>query len=144
MANIQDRRATPVTFQLTDVDGNDHDYLVTPHSTTEAEPLLLSLGAAFAPLLAQVVAEKARADRERISAEELLASNEVVERLGAELGTALSKVDAKLLPSLLTHVRRDGEPLRDRGNKDAAFAGNLFEYAQLLVQVVKVNKFLPF
>lgn len=146
MSSIRDRRAEPTTATINDADGAPHDYIITPHSTTAATPLLLALGKAFAPLLTQAAAARLRVqgmDAE-LGLSELMSDPALVGSMGDKAGQALGALDPELIPRLFAFTLRDGQPMSNRGNYDAAYAGNAVELVQAAVQIISTNRFVPF
>jgi len=141
---MADRRTSPVLFHLNDAEGAAHAYVCTPHDTTSASPICIELLAAFAPMIAELAALSAAKRGIDVELEEVFKDPDVLRGLAGQLSAGLPKLSQQTIRSLFTFCTRDGEQLRDRGAYDAAYAGNMFEFIQAAVQIVKVNKFLPF
>jgi hypothetical protein len=132
---VKDRRVTPSTYQLTDRDGESHSYVTIPHPTSEANPLYLQLGSAFAPVITQLMAEQAKG----VSAS--AADSPAVLTAAASGMTQLSPAT---IQALFKYTSRDGAELRNKDNYDVAFCGNAWEQVLALGEIIKANGFLPF
>lgn len=139
-----DRRSSPVQFTLKDVDGEEHNYICTPHSTTEAASIILCLLSSFTELAAKVAGEAVKRQGMDVELEEVFRDPELLAEMGAAAQAGVARVPPAMLPSLFLHTKRDGQALRDKGNYDAAFAGNHKEWFAAVYHIVAVNRFLPF
>jgi len=140
-----DRRATPITITLEDREGVPHDYCIIPHDTTTASPILVELLGAFSPLMARVAAEANRGRGGDTDLKELLLRDpEVAEKMGEQFGAGVVKLSPAALKSLFMFTTRDGQPMKDRLQYDVAYAGNMLEWLQAAVAIVRANGFIPF
>lgn len=131
-----------VTFTLTDAEGEDHQYEVTPHSGRQGqqifwrltalgvEPMAAALGAFdFATALQEGVADlNSKVDLDAVA--------------GQLRQSILAQDPSELAEDLLQFTLRDGKPLKGIAF-DKAYQGNWMEYAQALFHVIRANRFFP-
>ena len=141
-------------FHLNDADGDQHEYLVTPHNGDDGlsvvlrlmsvgiEPLARALEGALRELMNQGGVSTLR----DIAALDLssLAGSLAIADAAHDLSTILSRPDsADVIKSLLKHTTRDKRPLRTPTNFAEAYARNYVELLGVVWRVVQHNRFLP-
>lgn len=148
------------TFQLTDAQGQTHDYLVTEHPAGEGVEIFYQLMGLGAPTLTGLLGAALKAE-DLLGAlfDALTSSDETarqldtsdlakllgdlnLEQVGQEIGRALGTGKAPALTrALLKHTHRDGQPLAKVF--DRAYQANYWELMQLIWKVCQVNRFFP-
>lgn len=137
------------TFMLSGADGEQHEYIGTPIPPAAGGTALalqiyaLSGGALGAMLkglmdsmggLGGLIERFNGAGIADLNIEELLGDLDLG-ALGDALASSLSKLPPRALQDLLAHTSRDGKPLRQELNFNAAYRGN---YPELLIAVATV------
>jgi len=140
-------------FEIEGGDGKPHAYLVQLHGVDEGQAIvfaLIAVGGEPLGALLQGAAGKLIAEGGGLA--ELL-EKDVTELLsgidfaavGRDLSLAVARSDMPGLVNLiLKNTHRDGRPLRDSNERNAAYRGNYGEMLRAVWQVISANRFLPF
>lgn len=136
------------TFELTDSQGETHDYRVSPHPSREGSTLMLQIGSLLSePLLEAIRALVSRTERNQglMDAEiEDLVGQLDLSKIGGSLRSSLAELDADTLHSFFRHTTRDGKDLGNGSIYDAAYKGNWGEWVRALWQIIQANGFIAF
>lgn len=131
----------PVEVSIADDDGAPHAYLISLHPAVDGQRVVMHLAGLLAGPLAGLVAAS-RGSVAGLLEADLGSLN--LSGAAAQLGQALlSDAPPRLVRELLKLTVRDGKRLADDLVFNAAFTGNYGELLAALVEVVKVNHFLP-
>lgn len=158
----------PIEFQLTDAQGEPHEYTISPHATSDGSMLALRvLGMAGEPIgrlassnlgvlidvlpkLAQAAEDKNTSDADLL----LLAEQELgaLEDLDLDLAQIVQDIQQAVVSAggdaffqnLLRGAYRDGKPLAKRHVYDTAFQANYRELFQAVWKSIQANGFLLF
>lgn len=153
------------SFQLSDRSGAKHDYRVEPHPGGPGAVLALRVQSLATEPLVEVVHTLASApglqelasalkDGSDKDSGELLANaaGSLLGELGSLDLTAVSKAlsamlgakdGLQLVKDILSRTYRDGKPLSEAMNFDAAYQANYWELQQAVIEVVRFNGFFP-
>lgn len=117
----------PIEFTITDHSGTPHEYVVPLFSVDEGLALFGQIMALFSGPIAAALDERGAG-----------------KALGEHLrDTLMGGAPPKLLLALVGQASRDGKPLRDKVNRDDAFAGNYAELYAAAWKIVVGNGWLP-
>jgi len=141
------------TFQLTDKDGNPHDYSMSLHPAAEGQRIMWKLYAAAAEPLAGL-ADAAFNSKDIFSSLDmdggLMPALQKVQgkidvgRVGKDLKNAiLDLAMAELTTELLKHTVRDGKKLAVELEFNAAYTGNYWELVKAVWKGIDLNGFFP-
>lgn len=132
------------TFMLSGADGEQHEYIGTPlppaaGGTALALQIYALSGGALGALLKGLMESSGGlgglierfggAKTADLHIEQLLGDLDLG-ALGDALASSLSKLPPRVLQDLLAHTSRDGKPLKQESNFNAAYRGN---YPELLI-----------
>ena len=126
----------PVELTIADDNGGAHHYLIALHPAAEGQRVVLQLMGLLAGPLAELVAAGVQGGG--------LSSDVDFQGIGRQLGAVLlSDAPPRLVRELLRYANRDGRPLNNDGDFNAAYTGNYGELMMALKEVVQANRFLP-
>lgn len=142
----------PPDFRLTDSDGEEHDYYVTPHPPTESVNLTADLVAASVGPLAEFLTSSDFAEIFQGDNVATAFANLELEhlqefdwqRIATSLQSAVDGLDVgELIFQLLSYTDRDGMPLGNRENFNDAYRyqDSLNEMYRAAFEAAKVNGF---
>ncbi|MFB6373830.1 MAG: phage tail assembly chaperone [Bradymonadaceae bacterium] len=138
-------------FILEDVDGEKHEYHVTPHDPTEATPMLVKLTSIAKGPIASLLDSNAGTVVKLATGEKDALDQDVddfIEELEFsgfldDIYESLVEANApQLIQDILSETTRDGIPLRDPDNYNDAYRQNYAEMMQAVWMVIRVNGFL--
>ena len=134
------------SFTLTDADGAEHFYEVTPHRHSTGRPLVNVLAALLAGPLLNGLGSLIGGVQEAEAGASLLDSIDLealdFESMGPAVVEAIGRMPVDLPAKLFAHTMRDGKRLSDEGERAVAFSRNYREEERAIWEVVKYNRFL--
>lgn len=146
-------------FTLTDAQGEQHTYTVSPHRGSEGAPLALQLlalvveplAAGAGPVIIQGLGKvqgKGKAALVALATDPELLEALDLQQLGAGVRSAMLQLRPALIAQVLRYTNRDGKPLIASGGKptslyDRAYARNYMELGRALWEVASFNGFFP-
>lgn len=151
-------------FTLTDRNGDEHHYVVMAHPASEGERVVFALAElAPEPLLALIGSFEGGLDDMLVRLQKIQesdtdgdgddtddddtdddASDFNLDAFGPALTKALRRMDGPALRQMvLSHTKRDGKLLSQRGVYDKAFSRNYAEMFKAAFEVCRYNGFFP-
>ena len=122
--------------EITDRDGNPHDYMIVLHSAMEGEPLMWQMAAMAGESLGGVLAAALGGGG--------LDSDIDFGAAGRDIANALKGNNMPAFRrDVLKHTTRDGKSLADPVAFNAAYQANYGELLKALREVLRVNRLFP-
>ena len=132
----------PVHFSLSGADGVDHSYIVVPHPTSLAVPIVLEILGMLAPSLVQLLVAGVEGGLD--SDFETLLREMDMSVLGRDLQASFHSLSPETIRGLFVRTIRDGKELQQVAAYDTAYAGNITEFLKAIQKIVSINGFIPF
>lgn len=124
------------------------EYIVTPHDGVEGLPIILYIAALGADPLLHLIKTLVKVKSGGLSAptQEELLSLITAEELGTSLQTSLYRIaeNPEMVQRLFARTIREGVELANPTAFRQAYQGRWKEFVLALVEIVKVNGFIPF
>lgn len=142
--------AKPLELTLPDIDGQPHEYIITPHPGMEAVELVWQIIDLCATPLAKMLNSNVGILLERMQDEKEYTFAELFEDADLNLDEAVNSVlkiiftrgPAQLTADLFRYVSRDGKYMNERAKFNTAYQANVGEVFQVYRHVLEVNRFL--
>lgn len=143
-------------FNLTDADGDVHEYACQPHPAGEGTRLVVEVMSLAAEPIGRLLESKLTDLIEQFQTGEITLDDEIGELAGELQTVEWSKVagdlrrviaetnSPQLIAEILKYTKRDGQPLANSGVYDTAYQQNYLEMLKAVAKVVQINGFLGF
>lgn len=138
----------PLTFDLTDSQGQSHSYTCSAHSAIEGQEIMFQLLAAgigaLGPVITSIASSGGKISEILDKDTSHIFSQIDVSAATRELSSFLMRPEtAELVKSIFQFTYRDSMHLYNEGNYGLAYQANYGELLQAIWKVVNYNGFLP-
>jgi len=127
-----------------EIDG--HEYIVTPHDGLEGIPIVAEIAAIAAePLLNFIKTQIVKGQENGLDVAAVMAAIDVSD-VSKNVRDSLYRLAERpqIIQAVFSRTIRDGQQLSNSAAFKMAFQGRWKEMLQALVQIVRINGFIPF
>lgn len=142
------------SIELRDAKGDPHAYVIGLHNPTEGTAIALRLVGSVADPLMRLLGQRAVLEKALAAFKDSGAADPAalmfdalgsidIANAGVDVAKVIDGLGPKFIRDVLQFTTRDGAPLSQDVHFNAAYRGNYFEMFRAVVEVCKVNRFLP-